>query len=107
MTREERDKREAEKRARMEGSPDIGGVTLPFSRATLLRFFWGFALIFPAWTMWNARGNLTFETVFAGSVLYVACLLPSWFWATGRIQGLPIFPIFGLTFLPTYVTPLW
>jgi hypothetical protein len=107
MTKEERDKKVAERRARMEGSPDIGGVTLPFSRATLLRFFWGFALIFPAWTMWNARGNLTFETVFAGSVLYVACLLPSWFWATGRIQGLPIFPIFGLGFLPTYVTPLW
>ena len=28
-------------------------------------------------------------------------------WATGRVQGLPIFPIFALNFLPTYVTPLW
>ena len=107
MTKEERDKREAEKRARMEGSPDIGGVTLPFSRSTLLKAFWGFVLIFPAWTLWNARADITFETTLAGSVLFVACLLPSWLWATGRIQGLPIFPVFGLTFLPTYVTPLW
>ncbi len=107
MTKEERDKREAEKRARMEGSPDLGGVTLPFSRSTLLKFFWAFATIFPAWTLWNARQDLAFETTFAGTVLYVACLLPSWFWVTGRIQGLPIFPIFGLIFLPTYVTPLW
>jgi hypothetical protein len=107
MTREERDRREAEKRARMEGSPDLGGVTLPFSRSTLLKFFWAFAIIFPAWTLWNARQDLTFETTFAGTILYMACLLPSWLWATGRIQGLPIFPIFGLTFLPTYVTPLW
>jgi len=107
VTREERDKREAEKKARMEGSPDIGGVTLPFSRSTLLRFFWAFAAVFPAWTLWNAREDISFEGIFAGSVLYFACLLPSWLWATGRIQGLPIFPIFGLTFLPTYVTPLW
>ena len=107
MTREERDKREAEKRARMEGSPDIGGVTLPFSRSTLLKAFWLFSLIFPAWTLWNARADITFETTFVGSVLFVACLLPNWLWVTGRVQGLPIFPIFSLTFLPTYVTPLW
>lgn len=107
MTKEERDRREAEKRARMEGSPDLGGVTLPFSRSTLLKFFWAFATLFPAWTLWNARQDMTFEATFAGTVLYVACLLPSWLWATGRIQGLPIFPIFALTFLPTYVTPLW
>jgi hypothetical protein len=107
MTREERDKREAEKRARMEGSPDIGGVTLPFSRSTLLKAFWGFALAFPAWTLWNARADLTFETVFAGSVLYCVALFPCWMWTTGRVQGLPIFPIFSLNFLPTYVTPLW
>ena len=37
MTREERDKKVAERRARMEGSPDIGGVALPFSRTTLLK----------------------------------------------------------------------
>jgi hypothetical protein len=107
MTREERDKREAEKRARMEGSPDIGGVTLPFSRSTLLKAFWAFAVVFPAWTLWNARAELTFETVFAGSVLYCVALFPSWMWTTGRVQGLPIFPIFALNFLPSYVTPLW
>ena len=45
MTKEERDKREAEKRARMEGSPDMGGVTLPFSRSALLKFYWAFVLL--------------------------------------------------------------
>jgi hypothetical protein len=91
----------------MEGSPDIGGVTLPFSRSSLLKFYWAFVLLFPAWTLWNARQNLTFETTFAGSVLFVACVLPAWFWCTGRVMGLPIYPIFGMSFIPTYVTPLW
>jgi len=107
VTREERDKREAEKKARMGGAPDLGGVTLPFSRSTLLKAFWVFVLVFPAWTLWNARADLSFETVFAGSVLFVASLVPSWFWATGRVQGLPIYPIFAISFIPTYVTPLW
>ena len=107
MTREERDRREAEKKARMEGSPDMGGVTLPFSRSTLLKAFWGFAVVFPAWTLWNARADLTFETTFAGAVLFLATLLPGWFWCTGRVQGLPIYPIFAISFIPTYVTPLW
>ena len=107
MTKEERDKREAEKKARMEGSPDLGGVTLPFSRSTLLKAFWIFATVFPAWTLWNARADLSFETVFAGSVLFVASLMPAWFWATGRVQGLPIYPIFAISFIFTYVTPLW
>jgi hypothetical protein len=107
MTREERDRREAEKKARMEGSPDIGGVMLPFSRSTLLKTFWAFAVVFPAWTLWNARADLTFETVFAGAVLFLATLLPGWFWCTGRVQGLPIYPIFAISFIPTYVTPLW
>jgi hypothetical protein len=107
MTREERDRREAEKKARMEGSPDIGGVTLPFSRSTLLKTFWAFALAFPVWTLLNARAELSFETVFAGAVLFLATLLPGWFWCTGRVQGLPIYPIFAISFIPTYVTPLW
>ena len=107
MTREERDKREAEKKARMEEGPDVGEVTLPFSRGALLRTFWAFVAVYPAWILWNARADLTFETVFSGSVLFFASVLPSWFWATGRVQGLPIYPVFGLSFLPTYVTPLW
>ena len=100
MTKEERDKREAEKRARMEGSPDIGGVTLPFSRNTLLKVFWVFAAAYPIYTLWSARQDLSFELFFSGMVLYLACLLPAWFWCTGRIQGLPIYPIFAISFLP-------
>jgi hypothetical protein len=107
VTKEERDKREAEKRARMEGSPDIGGVTLPFSRNTLLKVFWAFAIFYPIYTLWSARQDLSFELFFSGMVLYLACLLPAWFWCTGRIQGLPIYPIFAISFLPKYLTPLW
>jgi hypothetical protein len=107
VTKEERDRREAERKAKIAGAPDLGGVALPFSRSSLLRVFWVLALIFPAWTIWNARTDLNFETVFVGSVLYFICLVPSWFWVTARIQGLPIFPLFGLSFLPTYVVPLW
>ncbi|MFM8653103.1 MAG: hypothetical protein ACKODZ_00005, partial [Verrucomicrobiota bacterium] len=66
-----------------------------------------FATVFPAWTLWNARADLSFETVFAGSFLFIASLVPGWFWATWRVQGLPIYPIFAISFIPTYVTPLW
>ena len=107
MTKEERDKKVAERKARMEGSPDIGGVTLPFSRAALLRIFWVFALVYPPYILWSARLDLSFELFLSGLVLYGACLLPSWFWCTGRIQGLPIYPIFAISFLPKYLTPLW
>jgi len=107
VTKEQRDKQEAGKKARMDGEPDLGGVTLPFSRAALLKIFWGFALLFPSWTIWNARQGLDIESVLVGTALFTACLLPCWFWVTGRIGGLPIFPIFGLTILPGYVTPLW
>ena len=107
MTREERDQREAERRARLEGSPDIGGVTLPFSRNSLLKAFWAFAVSYPAYILWTTRGDLNFESFLSGSALFVACMLPGWFWVTGRIQGLPIFPLFALGFLPTYVAPLW
>ena len=99
MTKEERDKREAEKKARLAQTPDLGGVTLPFSRGTLLKTFWAFVAAYPAWILWNARADLTFETVFAGSVLFVTSVLPSWFWATGRVQGLPIYPVLALSFL--------
>ena len=44
---------------------------------------------------------------FFKSVQFVACVLPSWYWCTGRVMGLPIYPIFGMSFIPTYVTPLW
>lgn len=91
----------------MEGSPDIGGVTLPFSRNTLLRIFWIFAIFYPIQTLWSARLDISFEIFLSGMVLYVTCLVPAWFWCTGRIQGLPIFPIFAISFLPKYLTPLW
>jgi len=107
VTREERDKKEAEKKARMEGSPDIGGVTLPFSRNTLLKVFWVFVVVYPIHTLWSARQDISFEIFLSGFVLYTACLLPAWFWCTGRIQGLPVFPIFAISFLPKYLTPLW
>ncbi len=107
MTKEERDKREAERKARMEGAPDLGGVTLPFSRSTLLRFYWAFIFLFPAWTLWNAREGLTVENFLAGTTLFAACVLPAWFWVTGRILGLPIYPVFAIFAIPTYVVPLW
>lgn len=107
MTKEEKILKEAEKKARLGMVPDLGGISLPVSRGSLLRAFWLFAVGFVGWLFWESRGHVDGETFLVTAVLATLCLLPSWMWATGKVSGLPIFPIFALGFLPTYVTPLW
>ena len=107
MTKEERDKREVEKKIRLAGSPDLGGISLPLSRGGLLRAFWILAIGFVGALFWDSQGKVNGETFLVTSCLLILCFLPSWFWASGRVTGLPIFPIFTLGFLPTYVSPLW
>ena len=106
MTKEERDKREVEKKIRLAGSPDLGGISLPLSRGGLLRAFWILAIGFVGALFWDSQGKVNGETFLVTSCLLILCFLPSWFWASGRVTGLPIFPIFTLGFLPTYVSPL-
>ncbi|MBA2743753.1 MAG: hypothetical protein H0U43_05510, partial [Chthoniobacterales bacterium] len=40
------------------------------------------------------------------ALIMAASLLPSWMWITGKVKGLPLFPIYALTHLWTFGTPL-
>ena len=35
-----------------------------------------------------------------------AALLPAWLWMSGRVLGLPLFPVYAATFIGTYALPL-
>lgn len=45
-------------------------------------------------------------TAAAALMIFVAALTPGYFWCSGRSAGLPIFPVFALTFTWTYGLPL-
>jgi hypothetical protein len=47
-----------------------------------------------------------FSLNLAAGLITVCALLPSYFWCAGRAQGMPIFPLFSLTFIWTYALPL-
>ena len=107
MTKAERDQKNLEKKRKMAQVLDMGGISLPISRGGLLKGFWLFAAGFLGWLFWESRGQINGETVLVTMALSLTCFLPAWLWCTGRVSGLPIFPVFGLSFLPTYVIPLW
>lgn len=46
------------------------------------------------------------ETVSGAYLIAFASLLPAYLWISGRAKGLPIFPVYSLTFLWTYAIPL-
>jgi len=107
MNKEEKIRQDEVRKVYLGKAPDLGGIALPVSRGGLLKAFWSLSALFLGWLFWESRGNVNGETLLVTSVLVVLCLIPSWLWCSGRISGLPIFPAFSLTFLPTYVIPLW
>ncbi|NBS54851.1 hypothetical protein EBT23_04725 [bacterium] len=107
MNKEEKIRQDEVRKVYLGKAPDLGGIALPVSRGGLLKAFWSLSTLFLGWLFWGSRGNINGETFLVTSVLVVLCLIPSWLWCSGRVSGLPIFPSFSLTFLPTYVIPLW
>ena len=107
MNKEEKIRQDEVRKVYLGKAPDLGGIALPVSRGGLLKAFWSLSTLFLGWLFWGSRGNINGETFLVTSVLVVLCLTPSLLWCSGRVSGLPIFPSFSLTFLPTYVIPLW
>ena len=107
MNKEEKIRQDEVRKVYLGKAPDLGGIALPVSRRGLLKAFWSLSTLFLGWLFWGSRGNINGETFLVTSVLVVLCLTPSLLWCSGRVSGLPIFPAFSLTFLPTYVIPLW
>ncbi len=74
-------------------------------RKPLLRTFWITVIIifFVAGFTINTPSS---STIFGASLIAITALVPSYLWCTGMALGLPIFPIFALTYLWTYALQL-
>src|SRR5947209_20290509 len=71
----------------------------------LLRAFWlGVAglSVFAALTSRPAW----FESDLGGILIAIAALMPAYLWCSGKVRGVPIFPVYALTYLWTYALPL-
>lgn len=53
-----------------------------------------------------AGQDLPAQTAGAAAMIAGASLLPAYLWCAGRVGGLPVFPVFAVTFLWTYALPL-
>lgn len=105
MTKEERDKREAEKKAHLEGSPGVGEFALPINRKKLRLTFIVLAGGYFLQQLFLPHTN-DFLLWFYGIALTVVCLLPAWLWLEDKIHGLPLWPVYCLNFIPSYVSPV-
>ncbi|MDJ0795464.1 MAG: hypothetical protein QNJ51_01305 [Calothrix sp. MO_167.B12] len=74
-------------------------------RRQLLKVFWLLALgLFIYELFWTDTSSLV--TNLGSIVITVAALLPSYLWCSGKALGMPIFPLFALTYIWTYALPL-
>ncbi|MUG94051.1 hypothetical protein F7734_17300 [Scytonema sp. UIC 10036] len=74
-------------------------------RRQLLKVFWLIALgLFVFELFWTETNS--FATHFGAILITVAALVPTYLWCSGRALGIPIFPLFALTFTWTHALPL-
>ncbi|MGB3652978.1 MAG: hypothetical protein WBA41_17415 [Rivularia sp. (in: cyanobacteria)] len=79
--------------------------TLRQQRRQLFKVFWFIAvLLFIFELFWTQTDSLI--TNFGAILITAAALLPSYLWCSGRALGMPIFPLFALTYIWTYGLPL-
>ncbi|MCC6212792.1 MAG: O-antigen polysaccharide polymerase Wzy [Burkholderiales bacterium] len=68
-----------------------------------LRHFWSLAMLLVGYIAWMAPSMQEFAMAF---LVVAAALLPAYLWASGRVHGIPIVPLFGLTYVMAYAIPL-
>lgn len=88
-----------------EGNTDLGGIGLLVSQKKLQTAFWTAAAGYLAFFYFTARPP-SFEALLAALGMVVVAFVPAFLWCTGRAKGLPILPIFALTFIPAYALPV-
>src|SRR5713226_5639162 len=71
----------------------------------LLKSFWTGVGIFSIFILLIARTG-SVEGFVGALMIIVAALLPAYLWCSGRAHGLPVFPIFALSYTWTYALPL-
>ena len=84
----------------------LGGVPIPVDRRKLNLLFWLLAGSLVFYLVFFNDAPVPISRLGMSLALVGAILLPSWLWVSNRSQGLPMFPIYGLFFFPTYAVPL-
>ena len=87
-------------------SVQLGGSPIPADRSKLNLTFWLVAIGLVSYLVFFNDAPIPYDRLGCSLLLVVAILLPSWFWVSGRSHGLPIFPLYALSFFPTYAVPL-
>ncbi len=70
----------------------------------LEKVFWVLAAVLSMYVLF-AQTETFYLNLMCAAIIAVA-LLPSYLWCTGKALGMPIFPMFALTFIWTYALPL-
>ncbi len=71
----------------------------------LLKVFWLIALVLFVFELFFSE-TISLVSNLAAILITTAALLPAYLWCSGRALGMPIFPLFALTFIWTYALPL-
>ena len=87
------------------GDNAIGGIGLPLNRKQLQVVFWAGTSLFYFRQIFVPKTE-SFDLWIYGMILSAVCLAPLWMWVTGRMHGLPLWPLFSLSFIPSYCLPL-
>src|SRR5437773_8332072 len=70
-------------------------------RAVFMRIFWVWTVVLLIVVVASATFN-TFTLTAAGVVVISAAWLPVYLWCKGKAHGLPLFPLFSITFIWTH-----
>lgn len=77
----------------------------PQQMRLLMRAFWSGVFLLVTFAAFTSR-PAWFESDLGAILIAAAALLPAYLWCSGKVKGVPIFPVYALTFLWTYALPL-
>ena len=92
--------------AKNETVQDLGGAPIPVDRKRLNITFWLASLGLVSYLVFFNNAAVPLERLGFSLLLVAAIMLPTWLWVSGRSHGLPIYPLYCLSFFPTYAVPL-
>jgi hypothetical protein len=76
-----------------------------YQRRPLLQAFWTGVLVLCLVQIYTIE-NVAFPTIAGAILIGITALYPSYLWCSGKALGMPVFPLFALTYLWTHALPL-
>ena len=86
-------------------APTIPVATSPWRQFSLTRIFWFATFVLLAIVALTAHPQYA-ESSLGAALVGAAALVPVWLWMTGKVTGLPLFPVYAATHVGTYSLPL-